>query len=580
MTGAGGASTVHRSGGNTTAVENIVAVFGAGLRTPRGNALGQPAPRMVCSSNMPCEAHAAASPTAAGTLELQPQEFDGVQYLRIEKVEKLCEEFLLQQHIWMLFFLEQQMKLLGSVNEEARDGAVAKHPSALNPAEERAQALEASQLEIKRLQADVFTAKAELDKARQDLNRAVLIAAEEIEERLAAAWEKEHWNDVKDLQAERDKALERVDDVEAASLEAIREAETRYKDMVETAVKAVEAESEAAINLAQVSARTARESADASSKTARNLLEAQKEAVSLVGDIQQKAAEAQLIASRAQEVSVALRKEVKQLREDLRCAHEDASKAAERAGAAEQAALRRVSEVEQDAAERIAAVEQAYKTLTEAEKKSLCALQKEAEHMQSENKAMATDMKRLHSELSASEAIVAQAQAQMQAMELKLQDKLEAVGSLKGGNVTKAEQDKLAQSGKRIASEEAKWQETVDELASVEKLVARSQARSEERMNGFKFCVTSAARERDYWRARAIRAEGNEKAMQMAMEGMGNEAKNRGLEARRMLAALSTSARRRLYAIGTSSKGPTGGETSEVINGGWMPPAEERGPLD
>ena len=46
--------------------------------------------------------------------------------------------------------------------------------------------------------------------------------------------------------------------------------------------------------------------------------------------------------------------------------------------------------------------------------------------------------------------------------------------------------------------------------------------------------------------------------------------KGSDVEARRLLTTLSAAARRRLYAAGTRSE-VTGGETSEVINSGWIP---------
>lgn len=63
----------------------------------------------------------------------------------------------------------------------------------------------------------------------------------------------------------------------------------------------------------------------------------------------------------------------------------------------------------------------------------------------------------------------------------------------------------------RVASEESVRQEIMDQLAGVEQLMARSSERSNSRMEALRFCVTSSGRERDYWRARAMRAEEKEK---------------------------------------------------------------------
>lgn len=62
------------------------------------------------------------------------------------------------------------------------------------------QDLNASILEVKRLKEEASRSQMECDKTKKELSRAVLIAAEEIEERLAAAWEKEHFEEVKGLE--------------------------------------------------------------------------------------------------------------------------------------------------------------------------------------------------------------------------------------------------------------------------------------------------------------------------------------------------------------------------------------------
>lgn len=59
-------------------------------------------------------------------------------------------------------------------------------------------------------------------------------------------------------------------------------------------------------------------------------------------------------------------------------------------------------------------------------------------------------------------------------------------------------------------------------------------------------------------------------AMQLEMKRANRSLKGSDVEARRMLTTLSASARRRLYAGGTRSE-VTGGETSQVINSGWIP---------
>ena len=62
------------------------------------------------------------------------------------------------------------------------------------------QDLNAALLEVKKLQEEVSRIQMECDESRKELSRAVLIAAEEIEERLAVAWEKEHLRELKSLE--------------------------------------------------------------------------------------------------------------------------------------------------------------------------------------------------------------------------------------------------------------------------------------------------------------------------------------------------------------------------------------------
>lgn len=247
------------------------------------------------------------------------------------------------------------------------------------------------------------------------------------------------------------------------------------------------------------------------------------------------------------------------------------TEATERASAAEKAASDRVLQLEQETADRLGSIEKAYEMLKRSDRERLETMQREVEQLRRDNENLVNETKNLKEKLSSSESIVAQATAQMEAMQQKLEERLDIMQ--RGAKLNKEGSENLDESMRasaRVASEESVRQEIMDQIAGVEQLMARSSERSNSRMEALRFCVTSSGRERDYWRARAMRAEEKEKAMQLEMKRANSSLKGSDVEARRMLTTLSASARRRLYAGGTRSE-VTGGETSQVINSGWIP---------
>ncbi|GMH34387.1 hypothetical protein BSKO_02221 [Bryopsis sp. KO-2023] len=529
--------------------------------------------------NVGCTKYNVVAFTGNENTDIKVHKFVDKEFVAIADVNKMFQVLLSEGRQLIEDLLCQQATLHGIIKGlmEEKKCLQDSYEGAMETSRSRYTDLQMALVQAEELQNALGSTEKELERVRKELGRAVLVAAEQIEERLEDTWESENMAEFKALQDELASTKDQLDQLQSSAVEMERDVSFKTVQTVQNAVSGVETRAQAEINISAVAARIASEAAGKSSTAAETALEKQQEALALVKSIQKRAFDAEQAASRSHQESLALTEEVKNLREAVTKAQTKLAEESNRAMQCEKDASERVASIEKEAASRVNAVERAYGILKDAEREKVQNLEQEAGKLRSENQHLASEVEELRSEMSLAEAAVAQAQAQMTAMEAALNKKLELLEEIREAEEDDASKMEaaFAEAAKELKSKELHSQ-VAGEINCAKVAMGKSMRQFKLRLEALNRATVAATKERDHWKAQARHAQEQEKVAATKLKELVT-AMNGNLSGGRVNVILSSSERRRLLGLGPRCDEHTGGETSEIINSGWITPPEKRG---